>query len=188
MRMQIEATKKLFTVDEYYRMAEIGILGPEDRVELIDGEIIQMSPIGYRHVLCVNLATNLFTELFRGRAIVSVQNPLRLSNYTEPEPDLVLLKFQADVYRSRRFTAADVLLVLEVAETSLRYDQDTKLSRYASAGITEVWIENLEDDELLTYRNPVGNAYTAHQIFRRGESVSVAAFPEAVFTVDDILG
>src|SRR5947207_7767811 len=90
--MGVELTKKLFTVDEYYRMAEAGILGPEDRVELIDGEIIEMSPIGNRHLGCVNGATAAFTEAFRGRAVVSVQNPLRLNNYTEPEPDIVLLK------------------------------------------------------------------------------------------------
>ncbi len=185
--MQIKATKKLFTVDEYYRMAETGILGPEDRVELIDGEIIQMSPIGYRHVTCVNLITDLFTSLFRGRAIVSVKNPLRLSNYTEPEPDIVLLKFQPDFYRDRRFTAADVLLVIEVSDTSLRYDRDTKLSRYATACVPETWIVNLEDDELLIYRDPAANAYTSSLTFRRGDILSVAAFPEITFKVDNIL-
>jgi Uma2 family endonuclease len=188
VRMQIEATKKLFTVDEYYRMAEAGILGCEDRVELIDGEIIRMSPVGYRHVTSVNLANDLFAHLFRGRAIVSVQNPLRLSNYTEPEPDLVLLKFQPDFYRNTRFTPADVLLVLEVADTSLRYDRDVKLSRYAAAAVPEVWIVNLEDDELLTYRNPAGNTYTTQETFGRGTRVSVAAFQEVLFDVDDIFG
>src|SRR6266705_507322 len=96
--MQVETAKRLFTVDEYYRMAEVGILGPEDRVELIDGEIFEMSPIGTRHAGCVIRATRLFNLVFKGRAVVSTKNPLRLNNYTEPEPDIVLLKFREDDY------------------------------------------------------------------------------------------
>src|SRR5712692_7561818 len=91
-RMQVETAKRLFTVDEYYRMAEVGILGPEDRVELIDGEIFEMSPIGSRHLACVNRGTRLFVSTCGNRVVVSVQNPLQLSDYTEPEPDGVLLK------------------------------------------------------------------------------------------------
>src|SRR5215813_142672 len=132
--MQIETTKKLFTVDEYYRMAEVGIIGPEDRVELIDGEIIQMSPIGHRHMVAVNRATDFFTAAFRGRAIVSVQNALRLSNYTEPQPDIVLLKYRPDFYKEKNFTAQDALLVLEVADTTIHYDREIKLGKYAEAG------------------------------------------------------
>src|SRR3989442_6259555 len=127
--MQIEVTKKLFTVDEYYKMAEAGVLTPEDRVELIDGEIIQMSPIGNRHLGCVNWANDAFTTAFRGRAVVSVQNPLRLSNYTEPEPDIVLLKHRPDAYRRKRPMGDDALLVLEVSDTTLRYDHDVKTPR-----------------------------------------------------------
>src|SRR5437016_6111633 len=105
--MHVETTKKLFNVDDYYRMAEVGILGPEDRVELIDGEIIQMSPIGTRHAGCVNWLNAAFTAAFQGKAVVSVQNPLRLSNYTEPEPDVVLLKPRKDAYRDKRMWAED---------------------------------------------------------------------------------
>ena len=96
--MQVETTKRRFTVEEYYRMADAGILGPEDRVELIDGEIVKMSPIGARHLGCVNRANHLFTSAFGNRIVVSIQNPLQLSNYTEPEPDVVLLKPRLDHY------------------------------------------------------------------------------------------
>src|SRR2546428_4017420 len=99
--MQAEVTKKLFTVDDYYRMAEVGILNESDRVELIEGEIVQMSPIGNRHASCVDRATELFITAFKGRAIVSVQNPLRLDKYNEPQPDFIVLKHRSDYYSSR---------------------------------------------------------------------------------------
>ena len=126
--MRIEAAKKLFTVDDYYRMAEAGILGPEDRVELIDGEIIEMSPIGGRHAGCVNAAVAAFTAAFGRKVVVSVQNPVRLTEYTEPQPDIVLLKPRKDSYRAKRVWGEDVLLVVEVADTTLRYDRKCQTS------------------------------------------------------------
>ena len=186
--MQIETTKKLFTVDEYYRMADVGILGPEDRVELIDGEIIEMSPIGNRHLACVNRATETFIAAFKGRAVVSPQNPLRLSNYTEPQPDLVLLEPRSDFYASKRPVAEDALLVLEVSDTTLRYDWNVKLPHYAAAGVREVWIENLQEDLLLVCRDPSGNEYKTCLTLKRGDSVSLAVFPDVEFKVEDFLG
>jgi Uma2 family endonuclease len=186
--MQIEAAKKLFTVDEYYKMADVGILRPEDRVELIDGEIIEMSPIGNRHLGCVNAANEAFTVAFRGRAIVSVQNPLRLTNYTEPEPDVVLLKPRQDAYRHKRPLAEDALLVLEVADTTLEYDRKVKAPRYAAAGVPELWIEDLEGDVLLVFRDPVGNSYKTLLTLKPGKTVSAQALADAVFKVSDLLG
>jgi Uma2 family endonuclease len=186
--MQTDATKKLFTVDEYYRMAEVGILTPEDRVELIDGEIIEMSPIGSRHLGCVNRAIDLLTAAFRGRAVVSPQHPVRLSNYTEPQPDLALLKFRPDFYAGKTPAAEDALLVLEVSDTSLHYDQNVKLPRYAAAGVVEVWIENLKQDVLLVCRDPSGSTYQTTLTLQRGDSVFVAAFPDMVFKIEDFLG
>jgi Uma2 family endonuclease len=186
--MQIEATKKLFTVDDYYRMAEAGILGPEDRVELIDGEIIEMSPIGTRHAGCVNAAIAAFSAVLQRRVTVSVQNPLRLSNYIEPEPDLVLLKPRKDSYRGKRVEGEDVLLVLDVADTTLRYDRDVKLPLYAAADIPEVWIEDLQHDLLLVYRDPQKSTYRTSLSLKRDKSVAVLAFPEVIFKVADLMG
>lgn len=186
--MQIDATRRLFSVEDYYRMAEAGVLGPEDRVELIDGEIIQMSAMGPRHVGCVNRAIDMFTATFRGRAIVSPQHPVRLNDYTEPQPDLALLAFRADFYASKTPTAADVLLLVEVSDTSLRYDRDVKLPRYATAGVPEVWIADLEADVLRVYREPFDGAFRVGLKLGRGEPVSVAAFPDVDFEVDDFLG
>jgi Uma2 family endonuclease len=186
--MQIEAAKKLFTVDEYYRMAEAGILTQDDRVELIDGEIIKMCPIGNRHLGCVNGTNELFSAAFRGRAVISVQNPLRLSNYTEPQPDIVVLKSRKDSYRSKRPEAEDVLLVVEVSDITLSYDRNVKLPRYAISGVPEVWIENLENDQLLVFRDLAGDTYQTCITLHRGDSISMAVFSDAVFKVEDFLG
>jgi Uma2 family endonuclease len=182
--MQTEVEKRLFTADEFYRMADAGIFGEDDRVELIEGEILQMSAINQRHFSCVNRANDVFTAAFKGRAIVSVQNPLRLNNYNEPMPDIVLLKPRADYYASERHTPADTLLVVEVSDTTIRYDQKIKLPLYAAAGIQEVWIENLQADVLLVCRDGVGKELT----LRRGDSVSPIAFPEMTFKVENLLG
>ncbi len=186
--MQVEVTKKLFSVDEYYEMARVGILRPEDRVELIDGEIIQMSPIGHRHAVCVNRATDLFVTLLHGRAVVQIQNPIQLNNYTEPEPDVVVLKPRSDYYAGeKKIIAEHALLIVEVAETTLRYDRDIKVPRYAAA-VPEAWIANLSADELLVYRNPAGDGYTVSLTFHRGDSVSPIAFPDVVFNIEQLLG
>src|SRR5262245_51613764 len=132
--VQSETIKKLFTVREYHRMGEVGILGPEDRTELIDGEVIRMSPTSHRHAMCVTRANHAFTVAFQGRAIVNPQNPLVLNDYSEPQPDLVLLKYRPDFYKSEQYvTPEDTLLVLEVSDTTLRFDLGTKLPRYAAA-------------------------------------------------------
>jgi Uma2 family endonuclease len=175
-------------VDEYYRMADAGILTREDRVELIDGEIIEMSPIGVRHLGCVNAANAAFSEAFRGKAVVSVQNPLQLNNYSEPEPDIVLLKFRTDSYRGKRPEAADALLVVEISDTTFVYDSEVKLPLYAAAGVPEVWIENLMEDLLMVYRRPQGNAYTIRLSVKRTDSISVEAFPDLIFAASDLLG
>lgn len=186
--MDVEVTKKLFTVDEYYQMADAGILGPEDRVELIDGEIIQMSPISDRHAACVNRANHLFVTSFGVRAVVSVQNPIQLNNYTEPEPDILVLKPRSDYYASKKVRAEDALLVVEVAHKTLRYDRYIKVPRYAAAGVPEVWIENLSADELLVYRDPGPDGYALSFPLHRGDSVTPVTFPDVVFKVEELLG
>jgi len=185
--METEVTKKLFTVQDYYRMAQAGILRPEDRVELIDGEIIEMSPMGYRHALCVGRITTLFIRAFGDRVTLQPQNPLRLSKWTEPQPDIVLFKPRADFYEKKRPTPADVLLTVEVSDTSLSKDQKIKLPKYAEAGISEYWIGDLRHNILYVYRSPKGKSYDTILTFHPGDSVSVFAFPDINFRVDELL-
>ena len=187
--MQSETIKKLFTVREYHRMGEVGILGPEDRTELIDGEVIRMSPTGHRHAMCVSRVIHAFTVALPGKALVNPQNPLVLNDYSEPQPDLVLLKYRSDFYKSEQYvTPKDALLVLEISDSTLRFDLATKMPRYAAAGVSELWIENLIADELLIFREPTGEAYTTNLSLKRSDSVSLAAFPELLFKVEDLLG
>jgi Uma2 family endonuclease len=169
-------------------MAEVGILDPDDRVELIEGEIIQMSPIGERHAGCVNRATDLFTQLFKGKAVVTVQNPVRLNKYNEPQPDLTLCKWRADFYSSGHPRPADILLALEVADTTLKKDLTLKLPIYARLGIIELWIEDLRHDQVLVFREPEGDKYHTHLTFSRGGALRVLAFPDTSIKVEQLLG
>ena len=186
--MRTEVTKKLFTVDEYYKMAEAGILDQDLRLELIEGEIIEMSPIGARHASCVSRANKLFLSKLGDRIWLSPQNPIRLSNITEPQPDIVLLKPRPDFYGSKHPSGDDTYLVLEVSDTTLRYDRDRKGPLYAKAGVPEVWIEDLRSNKILVLRNPEKDRYLQSLTFQRGEQIVIAAFPEIAFQVDDLIG
>jgi len=169
-------------------MVDAGILTERDRVELIEGEIVEMSPIGNRHAACVDRANELFISAFKGRAIVSVQHPLRLNKYNEPQPDLVVVKHRSDYYSSKSRTPEDTFFVVEVSDTTLRYDTKVKLPIYARAGVPELWIENLQKDMLLVCREPAERNYKVQITLRPGESVSPLAFPDVVFEINDLLG
>ncbi len=186
--METEVTRKLFTVDEFCRMGEAGIFGEEPRLELIEGEILEMSPVGIRHMSCVNRASALFAGRLAGRAMFSVQNPVLLSNDTMPQPDIVLAKPRENFYSDRRISPEDTLLVLEVSDTTLRYDRKRKMPLYAKWGVPELWIENLENDVVLVFRDPGLSGYANALTLRRGESISLVAFPQIRFTVDELLG
>ena len=186
--METEVTRKLFTVDEFCRMGQIGIFGEESRLELIEGEILEMSAPGIRHVSCVNRASALFASRLASKAMFSVQNPVQLSNDTMPQPDIVLARPRDDFYSDRRISPADMLLVLEVSDTTLRYDRKRKMPLYAKWGVPELWIENLENDVVLVFRNPDPSGNANALTFHRGESIALAAFPEISFTVDELLG
>jgi Uma2 family endonuclease len=187
-RMQVETTRKRFTVEEYHRLAEVGILGPEDRTELIDGAIIQMTPIGGRHLSTVARITELFILAFHGKAITRTQGSVRLTGFTEPQPDIVLLKARPDFYRERDASPTDVLLVVEVSDTSFRYDRHVKLPHYAAAGIPEFWIVNLKREALLVFREPSAMSFATELTLRSGDSIATAAFPNRVFAVEEIIG
>ena len=186
--MAVQLLKRLFTVAEYYRMAEAGILGEDDRVELIEGEIVEMSPIGSRHAACVMRLTELFSQQVGERAHVNVQNPIRLGEHSEPQPDLALLRRRPDFYATSHPGPSDVLLVVEVAETSADYDREVKLPLYARAGIGEVWLVALAEEGIEVYRQPSPQGYQEVQRLRRGQRVVAQAFPDLELAVGDVLG
>ena len=176
-----------FRVADYYRMAETGVLKPDVRVELLDGKIIDMLPIGPFHAGSVKRLNRLFNRLAAGRWLVSAQDPLHLDEYSEPQPDLMLLKPVADDYTSRHPGPEDVFLLIEVADTTLAYDREQKLPRYGRAGIPEVWILNLVDKTGEVYREPHFSGYGWNRILRSGEKASPLVFPDVAVDVAELL-
>jgi Uma2 family endonuclease len=165
------------TVADYYRMGETGILAPDARVELIEGEIIDMAPIGSPHVSTVLQLDHLMKDAVAGKALVLVQSPIVLGDYSAPQPDLAVLRPRADYYRSSLAGAADVLLVVEVAQSSLRFDRDDKVPLYARHGIPEVWLVDLKAQRLVRYRNPQQGAYASVDEPDLGSPLEIAALP-----------
>ncbi len=180
---------RLFTVGEYYAMVRAGILSENDRVELIRGQIIPMSPIGSRHATCVDRLARTFILGVGDEAVVRIQNPIRLSRHSEPEPDLALLKPKGGTYAARHPHPDEVLLVVEVADTTLNFDRQTKIPLYAEEGIQEYWIVNLAEESLEVYRQPGPGGYAETTTLQRGEEVEILALPAAgAFSVGEILG
>jgi Uma2 family endonuclease len=176
-----------YDVDTYYALGESGVIGPEDRTELIEGEIIPMAPIGIDHGACVVYLNDYLVKRLGGRALVSVQGPLRLDQWSEPVPDFILLPHD-DRFRRRHPTPADALLVIEVSDTTIRRDRSRKLPLYARFGIPEVWIVDLRRARIEVYREPRDGAYASKSVLSRGASLSPAVFPDVVLTVDEIVG
>lgn len=185
--MSVQVLKRRFTVDEYYRMAEAGILHEDDRIELIEGEIVQMAPIGSNHASNVDRLNRLFFERVGRRAIVRVQGPVHLGEYSEPEPDITLFRPRPDFYASAHPGPADILLLIEVADTSAAYDREVKAPLYARAGIREYWIVDLAEETLEVYRDPRPDGYRLIHRLRSGDHMAPEAFPDVEVAVDDVL-
>ena len=186
--MGMSLAVRRFTVDEYHRMGEAGVLHEDDRVELLDGQIVQMSPIGIRHAACVNRLTALFVGRAGNQATVSIQNPVILSEYEEPQPDVVVLRYRADGYQTAHPRPSDTLLVVEVADTSVASDRLNKIPLYARAGVPEVWLINLPGDEIEIYQQPTAGRYARVRTARRGEELTPLELPTLVVRTDEILG
>jgi len=169
--------RHLINVDEYYRMAEVGLLAPDARVELIEGEVIDMAPIGSTHAGIVNFLMRTLDRSIGDRAVVAVQQPIRLSSRSEPQPDIALLKPRTDMYRKSHPTAAEVLLLVEVSDTTLRFDRGVKLALYARHAISEVWIVDIEATQVHCMRKPNGEVYEETMSFDAAASIEVAALP-----------
>ncbi len=179
--------RRRFSVGEYYAMAEAGILTENDRVELLDGEIVVMAPIGNRHQSSVDGHVEMFTLRLQGRANVRVQGPVRLDDDNEPEPDVALLRRRDDYYATGHPGPDDVLLLIEVADSTLEFDRNVKLRLYAQAGIPEVWISNLSNRRVESYTDPTEDGYATVRYFEAGNSVAPLHFPDIALEVDRII-
>ena len=186
--MAVKLLRRRFTVDEYHRMGQTGILGEDDRLELLEGEIAEMAPIGSRHQGTVDRLTELFSRRMADMATIRVQGPVRLGEDSEPQPDLTLLRRRADFYASAHPGPHDVLLLVEVSDSSTEYDREVKLPLYARHGIAEVWLVGLEAGIVEVYRGPTDRGYREVSRSRRGQDLSPEAFPRLELAVDDILG
>jgi len=183
----VEPAPHRFTVEEYYRMAETGILHPDTRVELLEGEILDMMPIDPPHGGTVNKLTHLFTNSAEGRWVVSVQNPVRLNPRSEPQPDLMLLKPDPEYYAQGHPQPQDVLLLIEVAHTTVSYDRNRKVPAYGRAGIPEVWLINLPERTVEVFREPRLNGYASVRKFGLRDTISMQAFPDIRIDVGALL-
>ena len=180
------AGKRRFTVGESLAMLEAGVLHEDDRVELVDGVLICMAPIGDYHVGGTIWLNQLLVQVLAGRALVQPQCPIYLNDRSAPEPDLAVVRWRPISESSRSFPS-DVHLVIEIADSSLQYDSGPKLGRYAAAGIPEVWIAGLRAREVIAHANPVGSEYTTVRTYRSGESISPGAFPDVSLAINDFL-
>lgn len=184
--MSVDVVRRRFTVDEYLQMALAGILTERDRVELLDGEIIEMTPIGRSHAAAVGALTRALVTGIGSRAVVWPQGPIRLSALSLLEPDLALLRLRPVSYRDADAEPCDVFLLIEVSDASIRRDRELKLPIYARAGIPEYWMVDVQNEAVEVCKDPAGSSFSSVRQYRRGESVSPSAFPDIRIAVDEI--
>ena len=185
--MAVQLLRRRFTVDEYDRMTQAGILGEDDRVELLEGEIVEMAPIGSRHAACVKRLNQLMSQRVAGRAIVAVQDPIKLSDFSEPQPDLALLRPRPDFYSESHPGPDDVLLVVEVSDTSADYDRAVKVPLYAAAAIPEVWLVDLAAGTIEVHRGPSSGGYGDVEAMSGVQTFAPQALSDLVLSVSDII-
>jgi Uma2 family endonuclease len=178
--------RRLLTLDEYHTIGAAGVLKEDDRIELIEGEMIEMAPIGSRHVAKVNRLARLLSQCVGDQAIVSVQNPIALPPHNEPQPDIALLKPRADDYEGKLPGAQDILLVIEVSDTTLAYDRDSKMPIYAHHGIIEAWLVDVPAETLSIFLAPGASGYQRTLAPGRSESVTPALLPNVVIRLHDL--
>ncbi len=185
------ATRRKFTIEEYHQLVDLGFFTENDRIELIRGEIIEMAPKRTPHSVCNSLLWKQLYNLIEEQAEIRVQEPIVLPSNSEPEPDVVIARKKDDNYLSAHPTAADIILVIEISDSTLKYDRETKLPLYAEAGINHYWIVNLVDNHLEVYTNPfVDNqnnfGYKSKSIFLINENIAIPKFNDVVLELANI--
>lgn len=184
----VQLLRRKFTVEQYHKMVESGILTENDRVELIRGEILEMSPIGTKHAACVNRLVNLLIQLLGKRIILASQNPVALNNNSEPQPDVALLKPSEDFYETAHPQPQDIFLLIEVSNSTVIYDREEKIPLYAQTNIEEVWLVDINEQIVEVYQQPTATGYQHIQKFTNGQTLSIQAFPDVNISITEIFG
>ncbi|HVG31752.1 MAG TPA: Uma2 family endonuclease [Pyrinomonadaceae bacterium] len=185
--MSLQRARYFFTVAEFERMGEAGIFAKDAHLELIEGALYDMPVIGSRHAACVKFLSRFLNVAVGDKALVSTQNPIQLDDYSEPQPDVALLRLREDFYRHAHPTQIDVLLLIEVADTTVDYDRLVKVPLYAKAGIKEVWVVNLPAEQIEIYAEPSGDAYKITKQIKRGEEARAHTIPNLIVSADTVL-
>ncbi|AVZ31193.1 Uma2 family endonuclease [Nodularia spumigena CS-584] len=185
--MSVQLLRRKFTVQQYHQMLESGILREDDRVELIRGEIIEMSPIGTKHAACVKCLNKLLYSKLGDRVLIAIQDPIILTNKSEPQPDVALLKPRDDFYETAHPQPQDIFLLIEVADSTVMYDREEKIPLYAEAKIMEVWLIDINAQIVEVYQQPTAAGYQVMQKFTCGQSLSITAFPDVNITINEII-
>ncbi len=186
--MTVQLLRRKFTIEQYHKMVESGILTEDDRVELIRGEIIDMSPIGTKHAACVKRLNKLLSQKLRDRVLIAIQDPVELNDNSEPQPDVALLKPRDDFYATAHPQPQDIFLLIEVSDSTVVYDREVKIPLYAEANIIEVWLVNINEQIVEVYQQPTAAGYQLMQKFTRGETLSIPGFSDVYITVNEIFG
>lgn len=186
--MSVQVVKRSFTVAEYRRMVEVGILSEEDRVELIDGEVFEMSPIREPHAATVDVLNEIIRDRLGRSVIVRAQGPIQLDDFSEPQPDISILKRRDDFYRGAHPRPGDVLLVIEVSDSTLHFDRKVKVPLYARAGLPETWLVNLPEERIEVYSDPTGGEYQTVRSYARGQKLHSHTLAALRLSVTEVLG
>lgn len=186
--MELALKRYPISVQMYHVMAEHGAFAPDERVELIDGEIIEMSPIGSHHARCVDFLNRFLASIYGDEFIIRIQNPIVATDDSQPQPDVSVLRYRQNFYKDAHPTGADVLLVIEVADTSVQFDRSKKIPKYGAAGIPEAWLIDLEAERVEVHTMPKETTYGLVKIYQRGEDAISETMPEFRLSVDSIIG
>ena len=186
--MGVEIVRKRFTVEQYHQMIELGILTDRDRVELLNGEILEIAPVGRRHAACIDRLIELLMVRLASKAIIRTQHPIRLSHDSELQPDITILRLRNESSTTRHPQLEDIVLVIEVSETTLACDREMKIPIYAQGNIPMVWLVDLNAEVVEVFQEPTAQGYLSQQRSQRGQMLMLPNFSDLAIAVDQILG
>ncbi len=184
--MTVQLLTHKFTTQQYHLIHEAGVFAEGDRLELINGEITKMSPTGRKHAACINRLVRSFTKKLGAQIVLSVQNSIRMDDNSQPQPDLAILKLRNDFYEEGLPKPSDILLIIEVADSTIAYDRDIKMPLYAAAGIPEMWLFDVNQKVIEAYSLPSSSRYKQMRRYEANDTLAMIAFPDVIFNWEEL--